>query len=79
MALLPALPESEVDADALAHLETHGYVILPSLLSRDEVETVRAELEAFAAACRGESRPYVSGESGRRALETALRVRDSIG
>lgn len=54
-------------------------VIVPVELDVTPVEPLRAELEAFAAVCRGDSRAYVSGEAGRRALETALRVRDSIG
>ncbi|MCG8461319.1 MAG: hypothetical protein MI919_33960, partial [Holophagales bacterium] len=54
-------------------------VILPVELEVPRVEPLRAELEAFAAVCRGRDRPYVSGEAGRRALETALRVRDAIG
>ncbi|MEM1182337.1 MAG: Gfo/Idh/MocA family oxidoreductase [Acidobacteriota bacterium] len=53
-------------------------VISPVELAVTPTEPLRAELEAFAAVCRGEDRPYVSGESGRRALETALRVRDAI-
>ena len=46
MAILPARPHADADADpaALEHLRTHGYVILPSLLSPTEVETVRSEL-----------------------------------
>ncbi len=42
-------------------------------------EPLRAELEAFVGRCQGREVPYVSGEDGRRALETALRVRDAIG
>ncbi|MCR9093976.1 MAG: phytanoyl-CoA dioxygenase family protein [bacterium] len=44
MATLPAVPTSDANPEALEHLETHGYVILPSLLSREEVETIRGEL-----------------------------------
>lgn len=67
--------------------EIHGFrlqedgekrVILPVELEVEKVEPLRAELEAFVAVCRGEPRAYVSGESGRRALETALAVRDAI-
>ena len=44
MALIPALPDSNADPTALEHLQEHGYVILPSLLSLEEVERVRGEL-----------------------------------
>ncbi len=46
MAILPARPDSENETDPAAalHLEAHGYVILPSLLSAAEVEEVRSEL-----------------------------------
>ncbi|MEM6796752.1 MAG: Gfo/Idh/MocA family oxidoreductase [Acidobacteriota bacterium] len=53
--------------------------IVPVEFDVAKVEPLRAELEAFVGVCRGEKRPYVSGEDGRRALETALRVRDAIG
>ena len=42
-------------------------------------EPLRAELDAFVARCLGRDVRYVSGEDGRRALETALLVRDAIG
>jgi len=53
-------------------------VILPELIEIEKVEPLRAELLAFLAACRGEKVAYVDGESGRRALETALRVVSAI-
>ena len=49
-------------------------VILPELIELQKVEPLRAELQAFLAACRGEEVAYVDGHSGRRALETALLV-----
>ena len=42
-------------------------------------EPLRRELEAFAAACRGEATPLVTGEQGRQALATALDVLAAIG
>jgi predicted dehydrogenase len=54
-------------------------VILPELIDIQRVEPLRAELSAFLAACRGEKVAYVDGVAGRRALETALMVRDAIG
>lgn len=44
MAILPTRPDVDADPAALEHLRTHGYVILPSLLTPAEVETVRSEL-----------------------------------
>ena len=46
-------------ADVLADLDGDGYSIVPGVLSRDEAETIRAELAAIA-----ESIPY-----GRNAFE----------
>jgi predicted dehydrogenase len=42
-------------------------------------EPLRRELEAFVAACRGESGPLVTGAQGRQALATALEVVAAIG
>jgi len=52
--------------------------ILPDDLPLERAEPLRRELEAFLAACRGEPVPRVSGEQGRRALETALAVVEAI-
>ncbi len=54
-------------------------LILPEQITVHRSEPLRGELEAFLAACRGREADYVSGEDGRRALETALLIRDSIG
>ena len=42
------------------------------------VEPLRAELQAFLAACAGEPGPRVDGAAGRQALATALAIRDQI-
>ncbi|MCB1034843.1 MAG: gfo/Idh/MocA family oxidoreductase, partial [Acidobacteria bacterium] len=42
-------------------------------------EPLRAELEAFLAACRGQAVRYADGAAGRRALETALSLVAAIG
>ena len=52
--------------------------ILPDDIPLKRAEPLRRELEAFLAACRGEPAPRVSGEQGRRALETALAVVEAI-
>jgi predicted dehydrogenase len=44
----------------------------------EDVEPLKAEIEAFLAAARGERPPAVSGEDGRRALDVATRVLTSI-
>lgn len=50
----------------------------PSIVPDDfevvKVEPLRAELEAFAGACRGEDVRVVSGEEGKQALTTALQI-----
>lgn len=52
--------------------------IVPLEVNVGRVEPLRAELEAFLAACRGEDVDYVDGHQGRRALETALRIGEAI-
>jgi predicted dehydrogenase len=52
--------------------------ILPDDLPVERAEPLKRELEAFLAACRGENAPRVTGEQGRRALETALAVVEAI-
>jgi len=52
--------------------------ILPDDLAVERAEPLRRELEAFLAACRGESAPRVDGAQGRRALATALEVVEAI-
>jgi predicted dehydrogenase len=47
-------------------------------LKGDGKEPLRAELESFVSAVRGESDLVVSGEDGRRALEVALNIVDRI-
>jgi predicted dehydrogenase len=68
--------------------EIHGYRleegdegrrILPDDLAVERAEPLRRELEAFAAACRGERVPLVDGRAGRQALATALAVVEAIG
>jgi predicted dehydrogenase len=53
-------------------------LILPEEVSVTRGEPLRLELAAFIAACQGQPVRYVDGASGRRALETALRVRYAI-
>ncbi len=61
-------------------LKTQGEhrLIMPEQLTVHRCEPLRAELEAFLGACKGRQVAYVSGAAGRRALETALAIRESI-
>lgn len=52
--------------------------ILPHDLVVERGEPLRAELEAFVAACRGHAAPLVDGRQGRQALATALQVGEAI-
>ncbi|HEX3553947.1 MAG TPA: Gfo/Idh/MocA family oxidoreductase [Thermoanaerobaculia bacterium] len=52
--------------------------ILPDDLAVERAEPLKRELEAFLAACRGESAPRVDGVQGRQALATALAVVEAI-
>jgi len=47
-------------------------------LQLDEDEPLRAELESFAAAVRGESPVVVSGEAGRDAVAVAFRIMEAL-
>lgn len=52
--------------------------IVPDDLAVERAEPLRRELEAFLAACRGNTARLVDGGQGRRALETALAVGAAI-
>ena len=54
-------------------------LIMPELITVHRSEPLRAELEAFIAACQGRDVRVVTGADGRRALETALSIRESVG
>lgn len=51
--------------------------ILPAAVEVEPTDSLQQELESFLAVCRGAQAPCVDGASARRALETALRVRDA--
>lgn len=72
--------EQDVKGFGLVENEDDSRVIVPEDVHVERGEPLRAELEAFVAACRGKSGVrYVDGAQGRRALATALAVRDAIG
>ncbi|MEM7584633.1 MAG: Gfo/Idh/MocA family oxidoreductase [Acidobacteriota bacterium] len=62
-------------------LRTQGEhrLIMPEEITVHRCEPLRAELEAFIAACQGRETQLVSGADGRRALDTALQIRGAIG
>jgi len=46
--------------------------------SFEQGDALRAEIDAFLAACRGERAPAVSGEDGRRALQLAIEITERL-
>jgi predicted dehydrogenase len=52
--------------------------ILPRMVEVVQQEPLKAELEAFVAACRGEPSTIVDGRTGAAALAAAIRVRESV-
>ena len=55
-----------------------GIEIAPRLVDVEKDEPLKAELEAFIAACRGEERPIVDGRTGAAALAAAITVRECV-
>jgi len=53
-------------------------MIVPDTLEIVRSEPLKEELDAFIAACRGEKRRVVLGDSGKRALKTALEIVEAI-
>jgi hypothetical protein len=52
--------------------------IVPDNLLVEKEEPLKRELEAFISRCQGKASPFVSGQLGRQALETAFAVVDAI-
>ena len=59
--------------------EEGGNRIAPQPVEVTPQEPLRAELQAFLAACRGEPGAVVDGRAGRAALATALEIRRRVG
>jgi len=55
-----------------------GIEIAPRLVEVEKDEPLKAELEAFIGACRGEKNPIVSGRTGAAALAAAITVRECV-
>jgi predicted dehydrogenase len=69
--------EQSVSSAQLVRSET-GAEIAPQLVEVVKDEPLKAELEAFIGACRGERTPYVDGRTGRAALQAAITVRERV-
>jgi predicted dehydrogenase len=52
--------------------------IVPRMVEVEQQEPLKAELEAFIAACRNQSANIVDGRTGAAALAAAIRVRESV-
>lgn len=68
----------ELESSSLQQVGDRRQIVRESL-PVEPCEPLKLELEAFAAACRGESAPLADGTQGRKALATALAVSASIG
>jgi predicted dehydrogenase len=55
-----------------------GIEIEPRQIAVDKEEPLKAELEAFVAACRGVGSPHVDGATGAAALAAAIEIRDQV-
>jgi len=55
-----------------------GLDIVPRVVEVVKEEPLKAELEAFVGACRGEDRPIVDGRTGAAALSAAITIRSCV-
>jgi predicted dehydrogenase len=55
-----------------------GLDIVPRMVDVVTEEPLKAELDAFIGACRGEDRPIVDGRTGAAALSAAITIRDCV-
>lgn len=56
----------------------NGIEIAPRIIEVEKDEPLKAELEAFIAACRGGGSPHVDGKTGAAALEAAIEIRAQV-
>jgi predicted dehydrogenase len=69
--------EQSVSSAQLIRSET-GVEIAPRLVEVEKEEPLKAELEAFISACRGDDCPIVDGRTGASALAAAITVRECV-
>jgi len=69
--------EQSVHSASLVRTES-GIEIAPRIIDVEKDEPLKAELEAFVAACRGEGSPHVDGRTGAAALEAAIEIRQQV-
>jgi predicted dehydrogenase len=55
-----------------------GIEIAPKIVEVVKEEPLKAELEAFVAACRGQGSPHVDGRTGAAALAAAIEIREQV-
>jgi predicted dehydrogenase len=55
-----------------------GVEIAPRIVDVARDEPLKAELEAFVTACRGDGSPHVDGRTGAAALAAAIEIRDQV-
>jgi len=69
--------EQSVHSASLVHNDS-GVEIAPRIIDVEKDEPLKAELNAFVTACRGEGSPHVSGRTGAAALEAAIEIRKQV-
>ncbi len=69
--------EQSVHSASLVRTEG-GIEIAPRIIEVAKDEPLKAELEAFIAACRGEGSPHVDGATGAAALAAAIEIRKQV-
>jgi len=70
--------DQSVSSVQLVHQDGRVPEITPRIVDVQETEPLKAELEAFIAACRGDRSNAVSGTTGRDALAVAITVREQV-
>lgn len=69
--------EQSVRSASLVRTES-GVEIAPRVIEVTKDEPLKAELEAFVAACRGAGSPHVDGRTGAAALAAAIEIREQV-
>ena len=55
-----------------------GIEIVPRVIEVEKEEPLKAELDAFVAACRGQGSSHVDGRTGAAALAAAIEIREQV-
>jgi predicted dehydrogenase len=70
--------DQSVSSARLVRDSSGAFEIAPRVVDVAKNEPLKAELEAFVAACRGEPAPIVDGRTGAAALAAAITVRECV-